>query len=116
MIGEVSELRQQQAAVEAELAAKQDELDAATAELEADKRHLAAVRARLQRALGVLRERLVAIYESGSPDMLNVVLESASWSEVGTRADYLSQIQSTTTRSPRGSRACATRRAPRSSG
>jgi peptidoglycan hydrolase CwlO-like protein len=93
MIGEVSALRQKQAAVESELAAKEDELDAATAKLEADKRHLAAVRARLQRALQVLRDRLVAIYESGSPDMLNVVLDSASWSEVNTRADYLDQIQ-----------------------
>jgi peptidoglycan hydrolase CwlO-like protein len=93
MIGEVSGLRQQQAAVEAELAAKQDELDEATAELQADKRHLARVRARLERALQVLRDRLVAIYEAGSPDMLNVVLDSASWSEVNARADYLAQIQ-----------------------
>jgi peptidoglycan hydrolase CwlO-like protein len=93
MIGEVSALRQQQATVEAELSEKQGELDTATAKLEADKRHLAEVRARLQRALGVLRERLVAIYESGSPDMINVVLDSASWSEVTTRADYLSQVQ-----------------------
>jgi peptidoglycan hydrolase CwlO-like protein len=93
MIGEVSALRQQQAAVESELSAKQDELDSATAKLAADRHHLALVRARLQRALGVLRERLVSIYESGSPDMLNVVLDSASWSEVNTRADYLNQIQ-----------------------
>jgi peptidoglycan hydrolase CwlO-like protein len=93
MIGEVSDLRQQQATVEAELSEKQNELDAATEKLEADQRHLAAVRARLQRALDVLRERLVSIYESGSPDMLNVVLDSASWSEVNTRADYLDQIQ-----------------------
>jgi peptidoglycan hydrolase CwlO-like protein len=93
MIGEVSALRQEQAAIEGELAAKQEELDAATEELEADKRHLAEVRARLQRALDVLRDRLVAIYESGSPDMINVVLESASWSEVSARAGYLSQIQ-----------------------
>jgi peptidoglycan hydrolase CwlO-like protein len=93
MIGEVSDLRQQQAAVEAELSAKEGELDAATEKLEADQRHLAVVRARLHRALGVLRNRLVSIYESGSPDMLNVVLNSASWSEVNTRADYLDQIQ-----------------------
>jgi peptidoglycan hydrolase CwlO-like protein len=93
MLGEVSALRQKQAAAEAELDAKQAELDAATAKLEADKRHLAQVRARLQRALDVLRDRLVAIYESGSPDMLNVVLDSASWAEVNPRADYLDQIQ-----------------------
>jgi peptidoglycan hydrolase CwlO-like protein len=93
MIGEVSDLRQQQQAVEGELSAKQDELDKATAELEKDRRHLARVRARLRRALRVLRARLVAIYESGSPDMVNVVLDSANWSEVNTRADYLNQIQ-----------------------
>ena len=93
MIGEVSDLRQQQAAVESELAAKQDELDSATAKLAADKHRLVLVRERLQRALGVLRQRLVAIYEAGSPDMLNVVLDSASWSEVTTRAEYLSQVQ-----------------------
>jgi peptidoglycan hydrolase CwlO-like protein len=93
MIGEVSDLRQQQQAVEGELSAKQDELDKATAELEKDRRHLARVRARLHRALQVLRTRLVAIYESGSPDMVNVVLDSANWSEVSTRADYLNQIQ-----------------------
>jgi peptidoglycan hydrolase CwlO-like protein len=93
MIGEVSALRQQQATVENELSEKQTELDTATKKLEADQRHLAEVRARLQRALDVLRDRLVSIYESGSPDMLNVVLDSASWSEVNTRADYLNQIQ-----------------------
>src|SRR6185295_7380348 len=93
MIGEVSALRQQQATVEAELAAKQDELDRATAKLAADKHRLAVVRARLERALSVLRDRLVAIYEAGSPDMLNVVLDSASWSELSTRTEYLSQVQ-----------------------
>jgi peptidoglycan hydrolase CwlO-like protein len=93
MIGEVSELRRQQAAVESELSAKQDELDSATAKLAADKHRLALVRERLERALSVLRERLVAMYEAGSPDMLNVVLDSASWSEVTTRAEYLSQVQ-----------------------
>jgi peptidoglycan hydrolase CwlO-like protein len=93
MIGEVSRLRQEQQAAEAELAEKQAELEAATAKLAADKRHLARVRARLRRALGVLRERLVAIYEAGSPDLLGVVLEAKSWSEVSTRADYLSSIQ-----------------------
>jgi len=93
MIGEVSALRQRQAAVEEELSAKQAELDSATAKLAADRHHLAVVRARLQRALGVLRNRLVAIYESGSPDMLGVVLDSASWSEVTTRADYVGRVQ-----------------------
>ncbi len=93
MLGEVSKLRQQQQALEDELAAQQAKLDRATAKLLAEKRHLARVRARLHRALLVLRERLVAIYETGSPDMLNVVLDSASWAEVSTRTDYLNRIQ-----------------------
>jgi len=93
MIGEVSALRQKQAAVESELAAKQHELNSATAKLAADKHRLEIVRARLRRALSVLSDRLVAMYESGSPDVVNVVLDSASWSEVATRTDYLNQVQ-----------------------
>ena len=93
MIGEVSRLRQEQQAAEAELAAKQAELEEATAKLAAEKRRLAEVRARLQRALAVLRERLVVIYETGSPDLIAVVLESESWSDMSARADYLSSIQ-----------------------
>lgn len=93
MLGEVSVLRQRQQAAEAELAAKQAQLDEATAELAAEKRRLARIRARLRRALSVLRERLVAIYRTGSPDALSVVLDSESWSDVSTRADYLSRIQ-----------------------
>ncbi len=93
MLGEVSVLRQRQAAIESELAEKQADLERASAKLEADKKRLAIVRARLQRALSVLRKRLVAIYETGQPDVVSVVLDSASWSEVNARADYLSQIQ-----------------------
>jgi peptidoglycan hydrolase CwlO-like protein len=93
MIGEVSVLRRRQAAVEAELSDKQAELRQATAQLEADRRRLARIRDRLHRALGVLRARLVAIYESGTPDMLDVVLESQDWSDLNARAEYLSQVQ-----------------------
>ena len=93
MIGEVSVLRQKQAAVSAELAAKQAELEEATEKLDADKRRLARIRAQLQRALGVLRDRLVAIYKSGNPDLLNIVLNSGSWSELNARAGYLNQIR-----------------------
>jgi peptidoglycan hydrolase CwlO-like protein len=93
MLGEVSALRQRQQAAEAELAAKQAELEEATAKLAAEKRRLARIRARLQRALGVLRERLVAIYRTGSPDTLSIVLDSESWSDMSARADYLSRIQ-----------------------
>jgi peptidoglycan hydrolase CwlO-like protein len=93
MLGEVSRLRRQQQALESELAGKQEELDSATAKLEAEKRRLARIRARLHRALGVLRERLVSIYEAGTPDVVSVVLESETWSQASARAEYLSRVQ-----------------------
>ncbi len=93
MLGEVSRLRQEQLAAERELAAKQAQLDEATEKLAAEKRHLAAVRARLQRALGALRERLVDMYEAGSPDVLSVVVDSQNWSQVNARAEYLKRVQ-----------------------
>jgi peptidoglycan hydrolase CwlO-like protein len=93
MLGEVSKLRQQQLALEHELDEKQGELDAATAKLASEKHRLALIRARLHRALGVLRQRLVAIYEAGSPDVLSVVVDSQSWSQVNARAEYLSRVQ-----------------------
>ncbi|HEX8754534.1 MAG TPA: hypothetical protein VF731_14070 [Solirubrobacterales bacterium] len=94
MIGEVSALRQKQAAVEAELAEKQGELERATAALDKEREHLEAVREELGRALGVLRDRLVAIYESGSPDVLNAILESENWAQMSARTEYLNRIQS----------------------
>jgi peptidoglycan hydrolase CwlO-like protein len=93
MLGEVSRLRQEQQALEAELTSKQDELDSATVKLEEEQHRLELIRARLQRALEVLRERLVSIYEAGSPDVLSVVLESETWSQASVRAEYLSRIQ-----------------------
>ncbi|HET9676202.1 MAG TPA: hypothetical protein VFP21_01700 [Solirubrobacterales bacterium] len=92
-LGEVSRLRQEQEAIEAELAEKQAQLDRATEALEAEEAHLQRVRAKLQRALGVLGGRLVAIYENGSPDMLNTILESEDWSQMAAQTEYLRQIQ-----------------------
>lgn len=92
-LGEVSALRQEQEAVEAELAEKQAQLDSATEALEAEEAHLERVRAKLKRALGLLSDRLVAIYESGSPDVLDAVLESEDWAEMSAQAEYLRQIQ-----------------------
>jgi len=92
-LGEVSGLRQEQEAIEAELAAKQAELDRATEALEAEEAHLERVRAKLNRAVDVLRERLVAMYETGSPDVLNAILESEDWSEMAAQTEYLRQIQ-----------------------
>lgn len=94
MIGEVSTLRQEQEAVEAQLAAKEEELEAATTALRKEREHLVEVRRQLTKALGALRERLVSIYEAGSPDVLNAILESEDWSSMAAQAEYLNRIQS----------------------
>jgi septal ring factor EnvC (AmiA/AmiB activator) len=94
MIGEVSALRQKRVTVAAELAEKQAQLKRATEALEAEEDHLEEVREQLQRALGVLRGRLIAIYESGSPDIVNAILESEDWSQMTAQTEYLNRIQS----------------------
>jgi septal ring factor EnvC (AmiA/AmiB activator) len=93
MIGEVSELRRKQVAVQEELVEKQAQLAAATKALEKEEAHLEEVRGQLQRAIGVLKGRLVAMYESGSPDVINAILESQDWSQMEAQAEYLNRIQ-----------------------
>jgi peptidoglycan hydrolase CwlO-like protein len=93
LIAQVAEVAARAEAVEARLAAKQAQLDRARAELARERRHLEVVRARLRRALGVLREELVRIYEAGSPDTLAVILNSASWSDVVAQSEYLHAYQ-----------------------
>ncbi len=93
MIGEVSALRQQQATVQAELEAKEAELASATKALREEREHLVEVRAQLTRALAVLRERLVAIYEAGSPDIVNTILESENLAQLEAQTEYLNRIQ-----------------------
>ena len=95
MIGEVSALRQKQAAVEAELAEKEAELEAATAALEKEQRTpRRSPRPAAAARSAVLRERLVAIYEAGSPDVVNAILESEDWSQMAAQTEYLNRIQS----------------------
>jgi predicted nucleic acid-binding Zn-ribbon protein len=61
--------------------------------VERSRRSLAVERRRLGRAKVALSRRLIAIYESGSPSEASVILASASFRELTTRADYLAQIQ-----------------------
>jgi peptidoglycan hydrolase CwlO-like protein len=56
-------------------------------------RRLAAERRRLRRARAALAERLVAIYESGSPSTASVILASGSFDELATRTEYLERIE-----------------------
>lgn len=54
---------------------------------------LATEQSRLRRARRALAQRLVAIYESGTPSTAGVVLGSSNFNELATRADYLQEIE-----------------------
>jgi septal ring factor EnvC (AmiA/AmiB activator) len=111
---EASSLRASLQAAQSELAAAQEEADAASAReekltgllatgeeraarLAADvrrtQRRLAAEKRRLHRARAALAERLVAIYESGTPSTASVILASGSFDELATRTEYLERIE-----------------------
>ncbi len=84
--GEVADLRNREAVLAAELEQKQAELDAAQARLDY-------LRDRLERAVELLEERLVAIYKSGEPDLLTVVLESEGFDDLLERTEYLQRLE-----------------------
>lgn len=65
---------------------------ALSAKLERTRRRLAVERARLRRAHRALAERLVAIYESGTPTTASLVFGSGDYQDLVTRATYLREI------------------------
>ncbi|MDP9189325.1 MAG: peptidoglycan DD-metalloendopeptidase family protein [Actinomycetota bacterium] len=84
--GEVAALRNREAVAAAELAAKQTELDDARA-------RLVELRSRLQRAVELLEDRLVAIYKTGEPDLLTVVLQSDGFDDLLERTEYMERLE-----------------------
>ena len=61
-------------------------------QLQDTKHRLAVEKARLQRTREVLADRLVAIYESGTPDAAALVLEADDYQDLVARNDYLRAI------------------------
>ena len=84
--GQVAALRDREATV-------QGQLDAKEAQLRDAKARLARVRVHLHKSLKVLRQRLVATYESNRPDILNVILSSHGFNQLNSRYAYLQSIE-----------------------
>jgi murein DD-endopeptidase MepM/ murein hydrolase activator NlpD len=84
--GQVADLRNKEAVVAAELAAKQAELEGAQAQLKI-------LRDRLRRAIELLEARLVAIYKTGEPDLLTVVLDSEGYGDLVERTEYMHRLE-----------------------
>lgn len=90
---QVAALRAEERDAEIRLEAKQEELDQAQAEVDKAYKELKILAARLKRSLEVLKDRLVAIYQSGSTDMAELVLTSKDYGDLVQRSEYLEQIQ-----------------------
>ncbi|MDX6581977.1 MAG: hypothetical protein QOI10_1161 [Solirubrobacterales bacterium] len=86
LAGEVAVLRNREAIVVADLRRVQ-------ARLNSEKERLAQLHAQLHRSLNALRQRLVGIYRSGSPDLLTVMLESDGFNDLVSRYEYLRRIE-----------------------
>jgi murein DD-endopeptidase MepM/ murein hydrolase activator NlpD len=89
----VAAIRTRQAAAHERLLAKQAELNEAREALVGAKAKLERARSHLQVALVGLRRHLVAIYESGSPDLLSVIVGSDGIEDLAARAEYLDRIR-----------------------
>jgi murein DD-endopeptidase MepM/ murein hydrolase activator NlpD len=91
--GAVDALQNRERQVQHKLDLRQRQLDRAEAQLATEKQHLLILRSHLRRALIALRARLVSIYESGTPDVVSVLLNSKGWSDLVTRTEYLNALQ-----------------------
>lgn len=89
----VAAIRTRQAKAHERFLARQGELAKARAALAGAKAKLEHARAHLQVALVALRRHLVAIYESGSPDLLSVIVGSDGMEDLAARAEYLDRIR-----------------------
>jgi murein DD-endopeptidase MepM/ murein hydrolase activator NlpD len=83
---EVADLRNKEAAVAAQLAQKQAELDQAQARLDYLKK-------RLREAIGILEQRLIAIYETNEPDLITVLLQANGFDDLLARNAYERTLQ-----------------------
>jgi len=83
----VAAIRTRQAQAHDRLLAKQTELNEAREALVGAKAKLERARGHLQVALVALRRHLVAIYESGSPDLLSVIVGSSGIDDLAARAE-----------------------------
>jgi len=91
---QLDQLRNEVASLRNRIAIVQTQLNKKEAELKEAKARLAELRDRLKQSLRVLRQRLVDIYESNTPDAMTVILNSKGFNDMVTRYDYMQRIQS----------------------
>jgi murein DD-endopeptidase MepM/ murein hydrolase activator NlpD len=90
--GQVGAASDRLTALEQDLALHRDKLDRLTQLFRLESRRLTFLRGQYRAAVRRLDARLVAIYETDSPDTIAVVLSATSFSDLLDQLDYLKQI------------------------
>jgi peptidoglycan hydrolase CwlO-like protein len=86
-------VQQREAALSADLARDQAVLATTQVEVQREQTELTLLRARLARARTALSHQLVSSYETGSPDLVDVVLESHGFADLIERIQYLGDAE-----------------------
>jgi murein DD-endopeptidase MepM/ murein hydrolase activator NlpD len=92
--GRIATLQHKQNKIQADLDVKQDRQERIAGDLKRSRDRLARLRARLSHAREVLRERIIAVYKQGEPNMVEVVLNSKGFSQMVERATYMERVAS----------------------
>ena len=87
--GQISLVQSREASVQTELAQDRARLLAEEAQLTQEEKRLTVLRARLSRSRGLLARQLVSSYESGSPDLITVILEANGFKDLLEKVTYL---------------------------
>jgi murein DD-endopeptidase MepM/ murein hydrolase activator NlpD len=92
LTGAVAAIRNREAVAQARLDAEQERLMLASDALEHSRNRLGQLRDHLRAALQSVRERLVAMYETGRPELLDVLIGEGDLEDVEAQAEYLDAI------------------------
>jgi peptidoglycan hydrolase CwlO-like protein len=90
--GRLDDLLKRLAGLQGSLNAERTELRRLEGQLRSSRAHLAILRAQLTQFLAALREQLVANYESPQPDVVSVIFNAHSFSDLLDRAEGLRRI------------------------
>jgi peptidoglycan hydrolase CwlO-like protein len=80
-------------AVQADLDTARQQLSTTRTQLRSQRARLARLRGRLAKAKVVLAQRLVAAYENGNPDIIDVLFNAHGFADLLERADFIKRFQ-----------------------
>jgi peptidoglycan hydrolase CwlO-like protein len=91
--GQISFVQTREAEVQAQVTQDRARAIVEQAELTREENQLAVLRARLDRSRGLLARQLLSNYESGSPDLVTVVLESNGFNDLLEKITFLKDAE-----------------------